>query len=291
MSPRAGAKDVAPHAVVTVAANGGKLSEVRVQDGDGHELTGTTSPDGTQWRATAPVRVGTSYAVEAWAVGADGNEIEQTSTFTTKGVHGTRSLQVASVTPDDGRTVGVAQPLVVTFASPVPNRKIVQAALQVTTTPHVDGAWFWIDDSHVHYRPANFWPAGTRVRLDAKLSGMAAGKGAVGGKDRTSSFTVGRNQVIRVDTRAHRLTVERDGITVKSFDASTGKPGWETRDGTEVMTDRVRHKHWTNTAIDAKQHYSKYSDYAIRITNSGEFVHDAPWATASLGDANTSHGA
>jgi lipoprotein-anchoring transpeptidase ErfK/SrfK len=56
------------------------------------------------------------------------------------------------------------------------------------------------------------------------------------------------------------------------------------------MMDKVGKKHWTNTQIDAPEHYSLHSKYAIRITDSGEFVHDAPWATGSIGDANTSHG-
>jgi lipoprotein-anchoring transpeptidase ErfK/SrfK len=228
--------------------------------------------------------------VYAWAAAPDGTQTEKTSSFATKDVPHSATLQIASIQPKDGATVGVAQPLVVSFAQAVADRKLVQAALQVTTAPQVAGAWYWIDDSHVHFRPQNFWPAGTRVRLDAKLSGIKAGHAMIGGKDRRSSFTVGRNQVIRVDTHAHQMTVQRDGRTIKTFDVSTGKPGWETRDGTEVMQDRVTHKHWTNTAIGAKKHFSLYSKYAIRITNSGEFVHDAPWATNSLGDANTSHG-
>jgi lipoprotein-anchoring transpeptidase ErfK/SrfK len=205
-------------------------------------------------------------------------------------VRSSRTLQIAQVQPRDGAVVGVAQPLAVSFDGPVPNRKLVQKALQVTTTPHVDGAWYWIDDSHVHFRPQGFWPTGTQVRLVAKLSGISAGGKVVGAADRTSTFVVGRNQVFAVDTHAHRMTVTRDGLTVKTFDVSTGKPGWETRDGTEVMQDRATDKHWTNVAIDAKKHFSLHSKYAIRITNSGEFVHDAPWATGTLGDANTSHG-
>jgi lipoprotein-anchoring transpeptidase ErfK/SrfK len=290
VKPSTGAKDVKPDTVVTVTMNGGKLTEVRVQDGDGHDLPGELSADAVRWSATAPVRVDSDYTVDAWAVGPDGQQIEKTSSFATRHVSRSGTLQVAGIQPRNGTTVGVAQPIVVALGSPVSNRKLVQAALQVATTPHVEGAWYWIDDSHVHYRPQAFWPVGTRVRLDVQLSGISAGNGMIGGKDLSSSFVVGRNQVIHVDTRAHRLIVDRDGRTVKSFDASTGKPGWETRDGTEVMIDRVRHKHWTNTAIGAEKHFSLYSKYAIRITNSGEFVHDAPWDDREMGDANTSHG-
>jgi lipoprotein-anchoring transpeptidase ErfK/SrfK len=290
ITPSVGAKDVRPEAVVKVAASDGKLTEVRVEDADGQELTGALSPDGTGWRTTTPLRVGSSYDVHAWAAGSDGGQVEKTSRFATRSVQRSGTLQVAMIAPHDGAVVGVAQPIAVEFQMPVSNRKLVQAALQVTTTPPVAGAWYWVDDSHVHFRPRTFWPSGTRVRLEAKLAGISAGKGVVGGRNVISSFTVGRSELIRVDTRAHKLTVERDGRPIKSFDASTGKPGWETRDGTEVMMDRVRHKHWTNTAIGAKKHFSLYSKYAIRITDSGEFVHDAPWDKAAAGDSNTSHG-
>jgi lipoprotein-anchoring transpeptidase ErfK/SrfK len=54
--------------------------------------------------------------------------------------------------------------------------------------------------------------------------------------------------------------------------------------------DRERNKVWTNDAIDAKEDYRLKSKYAMRLTNSGEFVHDAPWNTGNIGEANTSHG-
>jgi lipoprotein-anchoring transpeptidase ErfK/SrfK len=283
--------------VVTGASAGGGRASAVAFASRGHTVallargsTGLEAAATDSWRAAAPVKVGEGYLVQAWALGPDGSRTEQQSRFTTATVHRSRTLRVETIQPPDGATVGVAQPVVIAFDAPVSSRRLVQAGLRVTTTPHVAGAWYWIDDSHVHFRPQAFWPPGTRVRVDVNLSDRSLGNGTLGGRNRASSFTVGRNQVLRVDTHAHRMTVQRDGRTVKSFDASTGKPGWETRDGTEVMQARVIHKHWTNSAIGAKKHFSLYSKYAIRITDSGEFVHDAPWARGVLGEANTSHG-
>ncbi len=95
---------------------------------------------------------------------------------------------------------------------------------------------------------------------------------------------------MNVDVKQHKLTVVRDGTPIKSFDISTGKPGWATRNGTNVVMDKERHKVWTNEAIDAPEDYRLKSAYAMRITNSGEFVHDAPWNTGNIGETNTSHG-
>jgi lipoprotein-anchoring transpeptidase ErfK/SrfK len=289
-SPKSGADKVAPDAKVTVAASGGTLSEVRVTDTDGHELPGVMAADRRGWHATSPVRVDSHYEVHAWGTWADGKDSDGTATFATRDVHRSGTLQVSMILPHDGSTVGVAQPLVVAFDRPVANQKLVQKALTVTTVPHVAGAWFWIDDSQVHFRPAKFWPTGTKVTLHVGIAEVSAGAGVVGGTSRTSTFTVGRNQVLKVNTDTHKLRVLRNGHKVKSFDVTTGRPGWETRNGTEVMIDKLGKKHWTNEAIDAPESYSLHSQYAIRITNSGEFVHDAPWATGTIGDANTSHG-
>jgi lipoprotein-anchoring transpeptidase ErfK/SrfK len=271
---------------VTVTAIAGKLDDVRVTHTDGRQLAGVLAADGSGWHATAAVRLHAHYVVHAVGTGTDGAVVDRTATFTTR----TGTLQVNGILPDDGSTVGVAQPLVVAFNQPVADQKRVQQALAVHTVPVVTGAWYWIDASHVHFRPEKFWPTGTKVTLNVGIAGVDAGAGVVGGKSRTSTFTIGRNQVLKVNAAAHRLSVLRNGRTVKSFDVTTGRPGWETRNGTEVMMELVGKKHWTNQAIDAPESYSLYSQYAIRITNSGEFVHDAPWATGTIGDANTSHG-
>jgi lipoprotein-anchoring transpeptidase ErfK/SrfK len=194
------------------------------------------------------------------------------------------------VQPADGDKVGVGHPLIVTFNQPVANRKVVQDALQVRTRPQVEGAWYWIDDVTVDYRPEKFWPAGTQVTLSAKLKKIGAGNGVVGGGNRTSKFTVDRSQVITVDVDKHTLQVVRDGKPLKTYDVSTGKKGWETRTGTKIIMDKERNKKWTDEAIDAPEDYEYKSKYAMRITNSGEFLHDAPWNKGNIGEANTSHG-
>jgi lipoprotein-anchoring transpeptidase ErfK/SrfK len=290
VTPRDGAKNVAPNQKVTVTATAASLSEVRVTDTDGHEMAGGLDPGRTIWTSSAPVRVGTHYEVHAWGADVAGKQVEQAASFATEDIKHSSTLQATTILPKDGTTVGVAQPIVVGFDQPVADRALVQAALSVQTAPYVAGAWHWIDNQFLDYRPEQFWPAGTRVTLDVRTAGIKAGDGVVGGSDQTSHFTIGRSQVLRVDTQTHKLVVERDGRQIKSFDVSTGKPGWETRNGTEVMMDKVGKKHWTNDQIDAPEKYSLHSKYAIRITDSGEFVHDAPWATGSIGDANTSHG-
>jgi lipoprotein-anchoring transpeptidase ErfK/SrfK len=42
--------------------------------------------------------------------------------------------------------------------------------------------------------------------------------------------------------------------------------------------------------IGATEDYSLVAKYALRITNSGEFLHSAPWNAANFGRVNASHG-
>src|SRR3712207_8484380 len=40
----------------------------------------------------------------------------------------------------------------------------------------------------------------------------------------------------------------------------------------------------------AEEDYTLVAKYALRITNSGEFLHSAPWNAANFGVRNASHG-
>jgi len=288
--PGDGVTDVRPDAKIKVVSERGTLSAVNVEAEDGTSVAGALDVARTAWTSSGKLSLDTTYTVSIDAVDEQGQSVSETSTFSTLDVPESKQLKASRISPLDGWTVGVAQPLVVGFNHPVKDRARVQKALRVTTKPEVAGAWYWIDDQYVHYRPKKFWPAGTKVTLDAEISGVPGGNGLWGAADRTVSFTIGRQQIIRVDVVNKRLTVQRNGKTVRTFPVSTGKKGWETRDGTKVIMEKVTNKKWTNDAIDAPEEYTLYSKYAMRMTNSGEFVHDAPWNVGNIGSANTSHG-
>jgi len=288
--PANGENDVRPDAGVTISVAEGGVSSVEVVGDDGKKVAGKADPDETRWTSAGRLEVGTTYTVTVRATDAGGTSTTTRTTFTTVEPPESKQLEASSISPLDGSTVGVAQPLVVGFNHPVEDRQAVQAALRVQTSPKVEGAWYWIDDQYVHYRPKDFWPAGTKVTLHADINGIDAGDGVWGVASRTRSFAIGRKQVIRVNAKRHRLSVESDGKVIRSFPVSTGKRGWETRNGIKVIMEKVRDKKWTNEAIQAPEEYTLFSDYAMRMTNSGEFIHDAPWNTGNIGSANTSHG-
>lgn len=290
ITPAADTAEVMPDAHVTVSTGATALTHVDVTDPDGNYLSGSFTDGRVRWSSTTPLAPATKYTVTVAAIDSRGRTGTRTSTFRTADMAGTQSLLVDNVQPGDGAQVGIAYPLIVNFNHQVKDRKAVTDALAVETFPHVDGAWFWIDPATVDYRPEHFWPAGTSVSLHASLAGLDAGNNMWGTKNYTSHFTVGRAQVIYADVAGDEMRVERDGDTVATFSFSSGKPGWETRDGIKVISERITDKTWTNDAIDAPEHFVLHSQWAMRMTDSGEFIHDAPWNARHMGADNASHG-
>lgn len=290
VSPAPDSKDVAPDAPVTVTAANGKATNVVVKDSAGERVDGEFDEETGTWTAEHRLRVSEHYTVTASGLDARGAVIEQTSGFSTVAVPEKDRLYAKFVAPHDGDTVGVAHPLVVGFNHAVRDKQAVQDALEVETSEPVEGAWYWVDDQYVHFRPKEFWPADIDIDLHIGIGGLKVDD-RWGGADRDLSYEIGRRQVIKVFVGKHKLqVVNGEGRTIRSFDVSTGKPGWETRNGTKVLMEKVRDKKWTNEEIDAPEFYRLESEYALRMTNSGEFIHDAPWNTGYIGNANASHG-
>lgn len=287
--PAVDASDVKPDSIVTVNGTFGHLNRVSVTDSTGTVIGGTLSPDGTAWVADRRLAPNETYQVIVNGTSEKGSTVNQTSKFSTLKVMAKDQTGSTLISPPDGSTVGVAQPVVIAFNHNITNREAALQALSVETSTPVEGDWYWIDAREVHWRPKEFWPTGTKVTVKENLVGLDMGDGEWGVSRRESSFTVGREQIIKVDVKRHELQVVRNGKVIKRFDVSTGKPGWETRNGIKVIMDKETHKKWTNTAIDAPEAYTLYSSYALRMTNSGEFIHDATW-NGRIGSANTSHG-
>lgn len=294
IEPAADATGVSPADPVTVTASGGTLGEVRVATAAGSTVAGKYDADRTSWTTTGRLAFGTRYKVVARATNEAGQEASGTSVFTT--AKATRQVFPA-VSPLRGTTVGVGMPIRVYFDAPVTDRKAALAAMKVTTSVPTEGAWRWFSDTEVHWRPKVYWKAGTEVVLDTRLFGVKLGPGVYGGAkaDRHIDFTIGRSQVSVADARTHQMKVYVDGKLTKTMPASLGKEvkGRYTHSGVHVVTDKKRSMTMDSTtyglALDAGGYQTKV-EYATRISNSGEFVHSAPWSVAQQGRQNVSHG-
>lgn len=206
-------------------------------------------------------------------------------------------VKIASVTPGTGK-YGVGMTVTVRFAKDVPKRAraLVEQAVTVTSSIPVTAAWSWTGKDAMVLRPEGFWPEFTRVTVHADLDGSplvpVPGRNEVlrlsGGRDVT--LKIGRERTITVYGRRHEAAVTRGDRVVRRMPVSLGKPGWETRSGVKVIMERYRVRRMTSEGVGAPEYYVLDVPYALRITNSGEFLHGAPWAVGRLGRANGSHG-
>jgi len=235
-----------------------------------------------------------SVTVSAVATNASGQKTTKSSAFTTA----TASRTVfPAVSPLGGMTVGVGMPVRVFFDNPVTDRKTALAGMKVTTSVPTVGAWHWFSATEVHWRPQTYWKPGTKVALDTDLRGVSLGPGTYGSvnADRHIAFSIGASHVSIADAKTHRMKVWINGKLTKDFPASLGKEvqGRYSHDGVHIVTDKKASMTMDSTtfglALDAGG-YKVPVKFATRISNSGEFVHSAPWSVAQQGKENVSHG-
>lgn len=288
-----GAKDVKPDTKVTATVEGGTLSSVALTPKDGKAAPGEV--DGDTWSAAGFLLPDKAYKLTVIANDGDGNPVTQQVSFSTLKPRVTATYRVLP----DKETVGVGMPATVTFDSPVATpeqRAAVQKQVSITVTPEQPGSWGWSTNSQLMWRPQTFWKPGTKVSVSAPLAGMQTGDGKWVGRDASASFTVGRSRISTVDLKNHKMTVKQDGKVVDTYPISGGMKTseYETRSGTKVITEK--HSLYTmdaaslGVAEDDPAYYKLDVRYAMRVTNTGEFLHSAPWSVWAQGKRNVSHG-
>ncbi|WKG03767.1 L,D-transpeptidase [Mycolicibacterium sp. HK-90] len=187
-----------------------------------------------------------------------------------------------SFNPVNGSMVGVAKPIYINFQRPIADRQMAQDAIRITSNPPVAGRFYWVTDTQLRWRPQDFWPSNTVVNIDA-----------AGTK---SSFRVGDYLVATIDDKTKKMEVMRNGKLEKTFPVSMGKSDGkhETRNGTyyvlEKFPDIVMDSSTYGVPVDSAEGYKLKVQDAVRIDNSGIFVHSAPWSVGDQGKRNVSHG-
>ncbi|MFF3875177.1 Ig-like domain-containing protein [Streptomyces sp. NPDC001978] len=283
-----------PGSKVTVHSSNDKLLDVRVSAADTDEFTGSLSTDQHTWTSSTLLAPATKYTVVAHAQGADGKTVTQRSTITTAQA---RDTFVGEYTPEKGSTVGVGMPVSITFNKPIRNKAAVERRLSVTTNPNVAGAWSWMKDRNgkdrIDYRPKEFWNSGTEVTLRMSLSGVDAGGGMYGTQQRVVRFHIGKAVISTVDTKSKTMTVKENGKLLRTLPVSSGKPGFETWNGTMVVLGKVPSIRMNSRTVGifGPEAYDLGSvKWAVQLTPSGTYAHAAPWNEGKFGRANGSHG-
>ena len=187
-----------------------------------------------------------------------------------------------SFNPTNGSIAGAAKPIYINFQRPIADQQMAQDAVHITSVPPVPGRFYWTSDTQLRWRPQDFWPAGTKVYIDA-----------AGTK---SSFTVPEQLVATIDNATKQMEIVRNGELEKTFPVSMGKPDGkhETANGTyyvlEKFADIVMDSSTYGVPVTDDEGYKLKVQDAVRIDNGGIFVHSAPWSVADQGKRNVSHG-
>ena len=217
-------------------------------------------------------------------------------------------VTIASIAPSPGETVGVAHPLVVTFADRVTDRAAAERALDISSSvpltgksaagKSVTGKFEWIDSRTVHWVADEFWPAHSTVALSVggRPTTIATGPAVIGVaniSDHTFTVTidgVGAGPSSALPAPHHRPRWGEAGV----FPASMGRPKYPTPVGIYTVLAKESGVTMDSSTVGIPVHspdgYLLKVEHAVRFTRRGLFVHGAPWAVNSLGHDNVSHG-
>jgi len=280
---------VMPGAPVVVATHAGVLTDVTVSGPDG-TVPGRLADDGQRWQSSKPLSFGAHYTLTASARGVAGERAQQVA-FTTSTAS---SFASASTVINDGETVGVGQTVPINFDAPVANKLNAQRAITVTTDPPVEGAFYWLNDSMVRWRPEHYFAPGTKVTVAVHTKGIDLGDGVYGTNNLSSHFTIGRRFVAIADDKSKQIVVYINGKPVRTMATSMGKDSTPTNTGVYMVAERVPSVIMDSSTygvpVKSAAGYREVVYNASRISFSGIYVHAAPWSVGQQGNTDVSNG-
>ena len=310
-APADGAANVSPAAPITVTAAGGTIGTVSLKSSTGADVAGTLSADNSTWTSSQPLGYGHSYTLTASATNSAGTPTSHTATFSTL----TPGNQTAAYIDyaggynlTDGATYGVGIVPVVHFDEKITDEAAATKALVVTTTPHIDGSWYWTDPQNAHYRPnvpdGSYWPAGTKVTVAANIYGVQVGANLYGQADISKSFTIGQKQVSISDDTTHQVSVYFNDVLQRTMPTSMGKGGYYkgtqgtisyfTPSGTYTVLEKdasvVMDSSTYGLPVTAPGGYKETIYNATKISVDGIYLHELDSTVWAQGSRDLSHG-
>lgn len=292
-NPAGGANQVPPDTAVAVHTVKGKLTFVGLTTGSTPALPGALSADGQSWQVTQGLAGSKPYQLAVEVTGSTGVKATVTESFQTMAVPTTMH---ATVTPADGSTAGVGSPIVVKFNRSVPtaNQASVLSHLAIAESQPVAGGWHWFSNRELHFRPQAFWPTGEQITVTTNLDGWDAGNNNWGSGQTATHVRIGDSHVAVADLSAEKMTVTDNGQTVATYPISAGSSQYPTQEGIHIALDKEPVVHMVSSTVGIPSNrpggYDEYVYNDVHISDSGEYVHDAPWSTGSQGRSNVSHG-
>ncbi|MFG2089128.1 MULTISPECIES: Ig-like domain-containing protein [unclassified Spirillospora] len=302
IDPANGNAKAKPEDGVTVTAAGGTLAKVTVTL-KGKQVDGKMAADKTTWKSRT-LRPGSKYQVTAVATSPEGKSTTVNAAFATQ--KAPLELKIADVTPQKNEKVGVGMPIRVVFNRGVADKEAVEKALEVKSTKPATGAWHWANDTTVIFRTKNgqYWQPNQKVLFRARLSGVKSGKKTYGVSDYARPFRIGDSHILTVSTKSKKAVAKENGKKVRSWPISAGKGGrvvngvdtYLTASGIHLTMGKenpaVMTSEWMGVDPKDKKNggYKEVIPWAVRISATGEYVHEMAATVWAQGEQNVSHG-
>ncbi|GAA3953472.1 Ig-like domain-containing protein [Actinomadura viridis] len=295
ITPAQGTEKARPDRGVVVKAAGGTLETVSVQAG-GKPVEGAFNAQKTEWRSRWTLRPSTSYTVNATAKNSIGTTSQAGSTFKTLKPEATIGASLDWILQgNQGKTYGVGMPIILDFDRAVHNKAAVEKALEVKAEKPVEGAWRWVGDQKVIYRTKTYWPAHQKVTVNVRLAGVRAAKNVYGTKNLSRTFQIGAARISKINMKKHKMVVTVDGKKARTVPVSGGNAStmeYTTTSGVHLTMEKDNPVRMISPGRKKGDpgYYDEMIGWAVRISNSGEYLHQTSGQEYCLGKANCSHG-
>ncbi len=292
ISPDDASKGVKPDQRLVVRVPSGRLESVQVvkeQDAQDTPVPGHISDDGLRWEPEdGRLALAAAYTVDAVALDGHGRRSARHTTFTT---YVPDERFISYVTPENRATVGTGMIVSLGFNREIENRAAVERAIHVTAKPAVEIRPHWFGKTRLDLRPETYWKPGTQVTVSLRLRDVEGAPGVYGLQYKTFTFTVGRSQVSLVDAAKHTMEVRRDGDLLATVPITAGAPGKTTYNGKMVVMEMLEVTRMNSRTVGFGGEYDIPDvPHAMKLTDSGTFLHGNYWAPTAPGRVNVSHG-
>ncbi len=295
----AGGEQLSPKDPIVVKASGGTLQAVAVTNPQtGNGVKGDLSPDKTTWTSKDRLRYGSTYQVVATAVNQAGAASEQRAevhTLKPSGVATPALFQPASSDVGVGLIIGLK------FDHDITDKATAEKSFKVTSSPDQGGSWYWVSKREAHFRPKDYWKAGSTVKLETTTFGMPIGGEVYGGQDVSATYKVHDSWIAKADGTTHQIKAFHNGQLVKTAPTSMGKTAdtpprgpTPTFNGTHTVLGKEEHKIMDSCTYGVCEgdpgYYSAPENWNVRISNDGEYLHENLKTVGVQGSANVSNG-